>query len=1064
MFSFLGRPRGVAAMASASAIAIVASLSPASAQEQQRSYNIPAQSLSSALLEFSRQSDVRVMADPSVVNGRQAPALQGTFTVRIGLDRLLAGSGLTYSSTPSGAILVQDPNSPTRVGDAGGAATSDNDDGYAEILVTGRRTLNADIRRTEDDAQPYVVIGAEEIARSGVSTVGDLLRSRLPMNTQSVSSNSFTSAGGVLPSDANTGLVNLRGLGVGQTLILVDGRRIPNVGLADPRGSTQPQLDGIPPAAIERIEILPATAGGIYGGNATGGVINIILKRDYSGLDLQATYGNTFDTEVSRLDLGLSGGFSLESGRTQVLFTATHREQGQLNFEDRDIVRRSYERRLANNPAAVLPPQPPLFAYPPNFCSIPTPAASACTGPNLVLDPIYGGSALGSNFGSIPTGYAGASSDSGAGLIANAGTYNFDYTPNQPLLVGPESDSLTLNVRRQFGSHLEAYLDVGGERSLLQTNSSNSSAAAGVIRLAADSPSNPFQQNVLVRLPFPNIVNTYRSEVETVHARGGVIIHLPNDWTASVEHNWSRTASSQFGTEFQLATVRAFASTLAPSGVDLFRDPVAFPFNLSALGVPAHPNFDVETALSDTILRASGPIFRLPAGAITLSGYAEGREERVDDAFLQNGSLSASGSYLWYPPKSQEVHSYYLESHIPLFSSAYGSPLAHDMNLMIALRRDEYETRSIGAGFPAEFVLPSRDGPFPSFTYGTNSVDADTYTVALQYAPTPDISFRASLGTGFLPPNLAQITPNPVVTSSGLGINDPRRGGQQLSATAGYPMPITFLFGGSTTLQPEESESIAYGFIFTPRLLEGLRISVDYVQIDKTNEIYELGAEYYLNNEALYPDRVTRGPNVPGDLPGWAGPITTLDSTSVNIAATSIEAYDFQLDYDFDTERFGHWRPYLIATHQTRRQNQVLPTDVPVDTVGFSGTGVGGPLEWRGNIGLDWYADSWSAGWNAQYFDSYNVCSAFNVGTATCATLVLEQGSDSIPRQIYHDLYLGYDFGESSTLLANTSVLFSVQNVLDEEPPIVVSQGAFSSYGDPRLRRFTLTLRKHFGG
>src|SRR5262249_10948607 len=120
MFELLGRMRGASTLASAaSAIAIVASVSPASAQEQQRSYNIPAQSLASSLLEFSRQSDVRVMADPSVVNGKQSPALQGTYSVGDGLDHLLAGSGLVHSTTPSGAILVQDPNSPTRLGDAG---------------------------------------------------------------------------------------------------------------------------------------------------------------------------------------------------------------------------------------------------------------------------------------------------------------------------------------------------------------------------------------------------------------------------------------------------------------------------------------------------------------------------------------------------------------------------------------------------------------------------------------------------------------------------------------------------------------------------------------------------------------------------------------------------------------------------------------------------------------------------------------------------------------------------------------------------------------------------------
>src|SRR5688572_18364709 len=124
----LGRPRGAAALASASVLALVASASPALAQEQQRAFNIPAQSLSSALIEFSRQSDVRVLADPRVVNGRRAPAVVGSYTPSEALSRLIAGSGLHVSPNSSGGfVLAADSSSPTRLGAAERAASSEEE-------------------------------------------------------------------------------------------------------------------------------------------------------------------------------------------------------------------------------------------------------------------------------------------------------------------------------------------------------------------------------------------------------------------------------------------------------------------------------------------------------------------------------------------------------------------------------------------------------------------------------------------------------------------------------------------------------------------------------------------------------------------------------------------------------------------------------------------------------------------------------------------------------------------------------------------------------------------------
>ncbi len=133
------------------------------------------------------------------------------------------------------------------------------------------------------------------------------------------------------------GVLNLRGLGANQTLILVDGRRV--AGVSGPAGEfMQTDISGIPLSSVERIEILPASAGAIYGGSATGGVINIIRKHNFSGIDASVKYGNTFDSAARDLTYQVNGGFGV--GRTQVTMGFTH-PSNPLFAGDRTFAERS---------------------------------------------------------------------------------------------------------------------------------------------------------------------------------------------------------------------------------------------------------------------------------------------------------------------------------------------------------------------------------------------------------------------------------------------------------------------------------------------------------------------------------------------------------------------------------------------------------------------------------------------------------------------------------------------------------------------------------------------------
>src|SRR5262249_47891111 len=132
---------------------------------------------------------------------------------------------------------------------------------------------NVDLPRTIDDAQPYYIFDSKTIQQSGAANIEDFLKQRLTMDTAAWSNvQSATSNFG------NTSAISLRGLATNETLVLVDGRRRAAVTLST--GPVQPDINGIPLSAIDRIEVLPSSASGIYGGNAIGGVVNIILKKD----------------------------------------------------------------------------------------------------------------------------------------------------------------------------------------------------------------------------------------------------------------------------------------------------------------------------------------------------------------------------------------------------------------------------------------------------------------------------------------------------------------------------------------------------------------------------------------------------------------------------------------------------------------------------------------------------------------------------------------------------------------------------------------------------------------
>lgn len=979
-----------------------------------REFDVPAGRLDAAVERLGEQAGLQIVYDQTLVLGKTAGAVKGRLTAAEALKQMLSGTGLTWERINEQSIVLRRaPATPKPAVKPRSAQTASEGriTELPEILVTGTSTLNMDIERTRDDPQPYVVFQRETIERSGAVNLDDFFRDRLTMNTRA----DVNGQGAGFPQSVSN--INLRGLGTDETLILVDGRRLPNAAIrGDP---IQPDVNGIPLAAIERIEVLPTTAGGIYGGSATGGVVNIVLRRDYSGVEAKLTYDNTFDSDSALRRIDLSAGFPLEGGRTQLLISGSYTDQNDLLVSDRDFVQRGRRRILENNPGFFLGSSPPFGS---------TTNIASADGSNLTLK---SGTALNSPITYVPPGYSGAASDGGAAFLANAGQYNLGISNNLGatsrgwggrggLLAPPTVKSLTASIRREFTANLEIFLEMSATDNKGSKPASNIGTAGFTIPESA--PNNPFAQDIFVRapvdLPFEAVTTNLARR-----AAAGFILKLPHNWSAAADYTWNQTKASE---SFHLfGDPPALTAAIADGRLDLLRDTNAFPVDIAPYGpfLTGRSLMPYRTTLKDATLRFAGPVGRLPAGAPILSVSIEHREEDIADA------VAAFNPDLFFPDQSQDVDSLYAELRTPLLKT---------LELQIAARHDEYVTEGAGFTFsPTE--VPARS---------TNKTSSTNPTIALRYQPLPDIALRASYGTGFLPPAVTQLAPGAPFTGD-QGATDPKRGNEQIIATG--------IFGGRPDLRPEQSESWSIGVILTPKFAPGLRASLDYSRIDKTDNIAEFpgGLPALLSSEGLFPGRIQRADPEPGD-PFGVGRITLVDMTLFNIARTKVVAWDLQLDYQKEMAGFGTFDFFVLGTWQPHFTTQNLASEPYVENVG---NGIGNPVEYKANAGVTWNRRNWTLGWTTRYFGPYFV-------NRDNPEAILNQGNGGrIGSQIYHNASVEYRFGAGAPLALNsTTIQFGIRNIFNTQPPFDAGQSGlfYSFFGDPRLASYYLTVRHAF--
>lgn len=1003
-------------------------------QAEVQSYRIAGGDLETALSQFGTQSRIQLLYSPELLEGKRSPGLTGSFTPTQALRQLLQGSGLEAERVNSSTVVLKKiaatpspARSPVQKPASSAAASEGKVTELPEILVTGTRSLNTDIERTRDDVQPYVVFHRETIERSGAVNIDDFLRQRLPMSSAGVPNNQFDGGG-------NRSQIELRGLGPGQTLILIDGRRTSQT-LSTGNTLLQQDLNGIPLSAVERIEVLPTTASGIYGGDATGGVVNVILRRDYRGGEVQLTWDDCIDTDCSQPRIDLSAGFRLGQN-SSVMLRASQSRSNALLRRDRDFIEDYRRQAFENNPNLYLPPASAPLGALPNLRS--------ADGSELLLDD---GTPLGSSFTHVPSGYAGAASDSGAALLANAGTYDFGLANSSQgaggraaLLNNPVVTSGGLTLRHAFTPKLDGFVDLWASNNLGHFVSNRLSDN---FTLPADSPNNPFQQDLQVTLPLPTQDFAFETRNTDRRATIGLIARLPGGWLGELDYLWSRTRSSSTQEIYHDLTLEGGAA-LQNGTLDLLRDPNAYPLDLSPYLIrPGEISGPFETTTRSPTLILGGPIGSLPGGDPQLSLRLEHRNEEFSEASLVHPDFT-----LFLPDKSQSVSSAYAGVTLPLFSALNARPGLRELEIQVSARHDRY---TLDAASNDGFVSPNQ--PVSRVNRKLSSTNT---TVGLRWQPIEDLVLRASRGTGFLPPNVNQLVPSPPFQDAGGYFLDPLRGATPVG-------DFEYRYGGNPDLLPEDSKSVSAGLILTPRFLSGARLSVDYTRIEKTGNITSLGPQQIMLLEAFLPGRVQRGPNLPGDLPGWAGPVTVLDDSLVNIARTEVEAVDLQLDYEHENS-WGRFHWFAVSTWMLHMRNQVVPTTPFLDEVGYDNASIliGTPLRFKVNGGLQWSRGAWRLGWVVRHFDRYRPYSAQVLAYPQyIEDVLLAQGAAYVSSQTYHDLNGEYRFdGDAGSWLDDTTLQFGIRNVFNDPPPRVLQ--SYSPYGDLRLASYWISVKKSF--
>lgn len=983
--------------------------------------------LSAALSDLARQSRVELIFDPAQVAGIKVAA-RSAGSPKGALEQLLIDTRFTYRQVDPHTFVIVARAASRAVVEPSAPPPSSG----PEIVVIGRRSQNIDLARGKDEIQPYWTASGQDIAATGATTLDDYFDRYLALNRETAQ----LSQTGASPRSQ----IDLRGLGADKTLVLVDGRRFAGIP-SDPELYLQSDVNAIPVEAVDRVEVLATSAGGIFGIGATGGVVNIILKRDYHGALLSADSGVSDKGDGVEHRLYGRVGWQTPNGRTHVMVSASYASDEGLLVGDRDYATAYRARRVG-----LVGYTDPLVSSGLNIQSL--------TGEPLSFTPANGGASLGSSITYVPLGSGALDAAGLAALRANAGKQDISLAQDGQgalgsLIARTTRMSVMATFRQEIGSSSEAFLDY------LRLDDQGWQQTAGYVNggttIAPGAAGNPFDQYITVSFP-TQVAPAIRPERDlSQRLSGGLIRRFAGGWTLVADGAYSVTSlTSALAYGFSYTTPRVFAGVAALNG-DLQ------PLMSSVISSRG------SNRLIDTNLRVTGPIATLPGGAATLTVTGEFRRESGDGVAINVASTdlgSTTDTPFAGTPHALTVWSAFGEARLPILPDE-GTPRPwRGLAAQVALRVDRYRLE-----------VPSNNADTPV----DNRAAVLAATLGLQSRPIDGMMLRSSVSTAATPPAPEDLQAK-TETTLAFGYIDPERGGYQTLASR-YTYTIAY---GDATARPQNTETLSAGIVLEPDRLRGLRLSLDYTKLITRNEIdlFAYGdIQFFLDNEELYPGRIQRTPLTAADQAlGYTGGKITYLNVGPLTGSSRLQTLDFALSYD---RRLGGGTLHLRADGDWAMSFYRFsdPRAGRYDLVGFAD----GPLAWRANLGIDWSGERWSIGTQAQFYASYSLAmgtpltllQTLDVSVPVADILALQAREPRIPVQASFDL----SFAFRPQGKAGMQIRMTVANVFDQKPPITASvipaidnssvdptpASGTAFYGDLRGRRFALNVRVPFG-
>ena len=949
-------------------------------------------------------------------------------SLRRALQLLVVGSG----SLAVSAVQAQD-----RAGAEAGLILE-------EVVVTGSRVA----RSGTMTPTPVTLLDAEALSLNGDVRLADTLNELPSIRPSQTTGNVNTSDNA---QEAGTNFLNLRGLGIDRTLVLVNGRR--HVGSRT--GSAAVDINTIPSALVERVEVITGGASAVYGADAVSGVVNIITKDRYEGFEVRSQAGVADAGDGEQYQLSLTGGSNLANDRGNVWFNVSWDEAKRAEAGERGYASRNL--RFAPNPANTGPADGVadqiLFD---NTGFIGTPGGGQAVGPNGELFTAQGGPFTFDNSGAL------VPQDQGnlvlpflsqGGDFVDLSQFDLLAVPVERTIVagGFEfdlNDRVTVFVDGKFANTKSSTdgqptFNLGFDASATGipgafVRSDNPFVPQALRDLLAGDPADPGDDLAGFFVGRTNVDHggrQSRSDRDTTQLYGGFEVRLTDSIELTAHYQWGRTDNT---TEFINERINSrflqqIDAVRDESGNIVCRDPSGGCVPLNLLGPTAatpeavafsHVDFVTEGRLTQqvaniTLTGDSTGVFEAPGGPL---GFAVGVEYRDEDSVTEEGFLRNTGAIFATAPVADtsggfDVIEGFAEVVLPLLR---GSDFAEELNVEAAVRVADYSTID----------------------------SATTWKVGGDWLPVSDVRFRATVSEAVRAPNIGELFA--AVEQSNLFINDPcdvdfaaAGSASRAENCAALGLGADFqsnseaftkavFSGGNADLKEETADTFTAGVVLTPQFLDGFSLTVDYWDIEIENAINSFPAQAVVNGcvDAETLDNplcgaVSRGAN---------GNIETVSSQLINIASFEASGVDFEARYLWDLDRtldvpgtvdFSVMGTWLDTLDFFAQEDQLEPD---------SEAGELGDPEWQFNFRATYRHALWTVSLYERFLDSQ----AFDL-SETSAEL---RSPSSTGSQWYTDLQVRYGAPDSLELFAG------INNAFDEAPPelaLVPETRAFGS-------------------